>query len=239
MRSLHIARQMSSFTPTLPSGWVSNTSFCPCGFGFLYPLQSGGGGRGGRHMAGRSTKHVISAHRDGPWGRLLLWRDLLVSVQPWMALCAIAGPCGEQLGRATIKETFVDLRRQMGQYIKMGVWGSNKLVDLVAGTGTVNTASSRIWSTQMVQCGPTRLKYLNYCNTSTVWKAFRDLFWYVWSLQRCRKVAAGTVGSIFRQLAGCPIQWGEKIQSAEWVKSPNTQEWKNIFFDDIMMVYDL
>lgn len=35
-----------------------------------------------------------------------------------MALCAIAGLGGEGLGRATIKETVVDLGRQMGQYIK-------------------------------------------------------------------------------------------------------------------------
>lgn len=45
----------------------------------LYPLKREGG-RGGRHMAVRSTKHVISINRDGPWGCVLLWCDLLVSV---------------------------------------------------------------------------------------------------------------------------------------------------------------
>ena len=54
---------------------------------------------------------------------LLLWCDLLVSVQPWMALCATAGPGGEAL---TEKETVVDLGRQMGQYIK---WVCGELIN--------------------------------------------------------------------------------------------------------------
>lgn len=66
----------------------------------------------------RDQQNMSSLNRDGPWGCLLLWRDLLVPVQPWMALCVTEEPCGEGLGRTTIKETVVDLGRQMGQYIK-------------------------------------------------------------------------------------------------------------------------
>lgn len=88
-------------------------------FGFGWFIHSRGScGRGGFHTALKSTKHVIYMNTDVPWGCFLLWCDLLVSVQPWMALCAITGPCGEGLERATIKEAVVDLERQMGRYIK-------------------------------------------------------------------------------------------------------------------------
>lgn len=54
-------------------------SLALCGFSFCIHSR-GRGGRRGRHMAARSTKHVISMNKDGPWGHLLLWCDLLVSV---------------------------------------------------------------------------------------------------------------------------------------------------------------
>lgn len=155
LRSLQIVRQMSWFNSTLPSGWVSTTS--PSVDLALVSTQEGGVGGGGRHMAVRSTKHVISTNRDEPRGWLLFWCDLLVSVQPWMALCAIARPGGEVEPQ---KRDCCGFREADGAVYQMGVWGANKLVNLEAGARTVNTASSRIWSTQMlamIYCSPVNI----------------------------------------------------------------------------------
>lgn len=133
LRSLQIARQMSSFTSALPSGWASTTSLSLWVLAFV-SRQEGGVAVGGRHMVVRSTKHVISLNRDGPWGHSVLWCDLLVPAQPWMALCAEAGPdretweCYKKGGCCGFRETD-------GAAHQMGVWGSNKVVDLEAGMG--------------------------------------------------------------------------------------------------------
>lgn len=61
-----------------------------------------------------------------------------------MALCAIAGPGGEGTSESHIKRDCCGFKEADGAVYQMGVWGANKLVDLEAGTRTVNTASSRI-----------------------------------------------------------------------------------------------
>lgn len=99
LRSLQIARQMSSFTSTLPSGWASTTSLC--GFGFCIHSRGRGGRVGSSYGCEiNKTCHVYKQR----WAQRLflpLCCDLLVPVQPWMALCARAGTGGEGLGRAT------------------------------------------------------------------------------------------------------------------------------------------
>lgn len=54
------------------------------------------------------------------------------------------GPCEEGTWEIHDKGDCCGFREADGAVHQMGVWGSNKLVVLVAGTGMVNTASSRI-----------------------------------------------------------------------------------------------
>lgn len=148
---------------------LNNISLCGFGFCILSRGRGGGGGGGGCHMAARSTKHVISINRDWPWGCLLLWCDLLVSVTHQFSLEWLfvwrrgRGRGGTWEGHK--KRDCCGFRKADGAVHQMGVWGANKLVDLEAGTGTVNTASSRIWSAQMLPvkyCESAALKCLNH-----------------------------------------------------------------------------
>lgn len=173
LRSLQIARQMSLFTSTLPRGWVSATSLSVDSA--FVSTQEGGVGLGGSSYGWEinQTCHLYKQRWTLRLFVALLWPVSLSPslAQPWMPLCLMAGPGREALGRTRrrrgggIKRACCGFSEADGAVHQMGVWRSNKVVDLGAGTGTVNTASSRIWSAQMFpvkHCTPATLRCLNY-----------------------------------------------------------------------------
>lgn len=166
LRSLQIERQMSSFISTLPSGLVSTTS-PSLWLWLLYPLKKEGWQRGSSYG---SEINKTCHHSEQRWA-LRLFAALAWPVSPSSALNGSLCYCRTMWGRTWENHNKGDccgFREADGAVHQMGVRGSNKLVDLVAGTRTVNTASSRIWSTQMfqmIQLKPATLNYLNYCIT--------------------------------------------------------------------------
>lgn len=150
-----------------PPQRLSLNNISPLWIWLMYPLKEEG-----RHMAARSTKHVISTSSDGPWGCLLLCCDLTSAFNG--SLCDRCAS-GKGHWRAT-KRHCCGFWEADGAVYQMGVWGSNKPDYLGGSTRTVNTASSRIWSTQMlarIYFRPVTLTYLHNCAHLSYCSTFR------------------------------------------------------------------
>lgn len=116
----------------------------------------------------RSTKHLISMNRDGPWGRGLLQSDLLrLSPALNVLFVWLQGRVRKDFWSATIKEGCCEFKEADGVAHQKCAWETNKLFDLEADTRRVSTASSRIWSKQMLAV--TYLRPSNKCLFLFTW----------------------------------------------------------------------
>lgn len=162
-RSLQIARQMFLFTSIFPSGRVSTTSPPPW-IWLLYPLKREGWQRGGSSYGCEINK---TCHLYEQRWALKLFAALVWPVSPSSAVNGSLCYSGTMRGRTWESHNKGDccgFREADGAVHQMGVWGSNKVVDLVAGTRTENSANSWLWSAQMLPmryCRPATFKHLD------------------------------------------------------------------------------